>query len=343
MIKYQKGDLFDAQTEAIVNTVNTVGVMGKGIALQFKKRFPANYEAYLKAIADKKIDIGMLFVTESPSLFYKYIINFPTKKHWRNPSRYEFVEKGMQDLVQIIQENDIRSIAIPPLGAGNGKLDWERVKPIIEKYAHDLPDVEFFIYEPQAHFQSRDKIRNPTAQLTESRALLLKAFYAYDAHSDDLTLLAAQKIAYFFQRFKQPLRLQYEKGWYGPYSHNLNKVLQVINGSYIDYNNTKNTPANVITLNYDRKAEVDSFVDALDESKKSSFLQLREFIKGFETPFSLELLATVDWILRANPTYSSDEVYHDIQNWTRRKADIIKRYHVTVAYGHLQKYEQELN
>src|SRR5680860_127186 len=99
MIKYQKGDMFDAQTDAIVNTVNTVGVMGKGIALQFKKRFPTNYHAYLKAIKEKNIDIGKLFVTDSPNLFYKYIINFPTKKHWRHPSEYEYIEKGMIDLI----------------------------------------------------------------------------------------------------------------------------------------------------------------------------------------------------------------------------------------------------
>lgn len=338
-----KGDMFEAQTEAIVNTVNTVGVMGKGVALQFKKRYPDNFNSYLKAIEDNNIDIGKLFVTNAPSLFHKYIINFPTKKHWRHPSKYEYVEKGMIDLIRIIEEKDIRSVAIPPLGAGNGKLDWRKVKPIIEKYAQKLPDVEFLIFVPQDRFKSRDNIKNQNAKLTNTRALLLMAFFNYDSQSDELTLLAAQKIAYFFQRFNQPMRLKYTKGWYGPYSHNLNKVLQAMNGVYITYNSANVTPANIIELNYKKQSEIIQYTNSLDAADMVAYHKLYDFMSGFETPFSLELLATVDWILRKHPEFNADEVYADIQNWTRRKAEIIKKHHVTVAFNHLQKYEQDLN
>lgn len=104
MINYKTGDIFDSQVDAIINTVNLVGVMGKGIALQFKKRFPDNFELYKKAINDNNIGIGKLFVTETPNIFFRYIINFPTKKHWRNNAQYSYIEEGMKDLIKVIQE-----------------------------------------------------------------------------------------------------------------------------------------------------------------------------------------------------------------------------------------------
>lgn len=193
MIKFQKGNLFEADTEAIVNTVNLVGVMGKGIALQFKKKFPENFVAYKNAIDQDVIGIGRLFVTQPTHLFFKYIINFPTKIHWRNRSQYEYVEKGMRDLIQIIIDKGIKSIAIPPLGAGNGKLDWELVRPIIEKYAKELPEVEFYIYEPQPKFDKLDNKRSTNAKLTKSRALLLGVFFAFQQENENLNILRNKK------------------------------------------------------------------------------------------------------------------------------------------------------
>lgn len=343
MIIYKEGNIFDAHTDAIINTVNLVGVMGKGIALQFKKRFPENFELYKRAIEDNEIDIGKLFITHTPNLFFKYIINFPTKKHWKNPSQYEYVEKGMQDLIQKIKELKIKSVAIPPLGAGNGKLEWERVKLIIEKYVSQLPDVEFLIYEPQKKFEDINQVKNPKAHLTEHRALLLGAFYAYDDGSDSLTLLAAQKIAYFFQRLKQPLRLKYEKGWYGPYAHNLHKVLEVLNGKYISFRTENVKPNNVVHLNYERKEEVINYIDNLEEDQKIAYYKLLAFIKGFETPFSLELLGSVDWVLTEDASLTSAEVLEDIQQWTKRKKKLMKQNHIEVAYQHLMEYKKELN
>lgn len=335
MIRYTKGDIFDAQTDAIVNTVNTVGIMGKGIALQFKQRFPENYTIYKAACDEQKLNIGELLITPHHSLFFKYIINFPTKKDWKHPSKYEYIEQGLATLVEKIKEFDIKSIALPPLGAGNGKLDWEKVKPIIERYLAPLSDVSVVVYEPQEVFQERDNIKAVRASLTPVRALLLHVFYQYQKADTNLNLLVIQKLAYFLQRFGEPLRLQYTKGWYGPYASNLNKVLQAINGTYIKYQAQNDSPINAVELFESKKTEIENQLQTISEAQHQRLNTLLSFIDGFQTPFSLEILATVDWILQENPEFSQEEVYHQIGNWTKRKAELIKPYHVAVAYQQL--------
>lgn len=336
MITYTTGDLFEAQTEAIVNTVNTVGVMGKGIALQFKQRFPDNYLVYKKACDQNLLKIGDLLITESSSLFFKYIINFPTKEHWRNPSKYEYIEKGLDTLIDEIKKRNIKSIALPPLGAGNGKLDWMKVKEILNEKLIKLPKVEFIIYEPQAHFGSRDNIKKAVNNLTPIRAMLLDSFEHYNRVEDSLNLLVAQKLAYFLQRIGEPLRLEYSKGWYGPYARILEKVLQTMNGSYLVYEAQKNKPSNQITLVPEKRDEIEKQLAMLTKTQKEHLDTLKDFIYGFETAFGLELLATVDWIKNQKPELTFEEVYNEISNWTNRKASLIKLHHVKVAYNHLE-------
>ena len=343
MIKYTKGDIFEAETEAIINTVNTVGVMGKGIALQFKQKFPQNFDIYKKACEKNELKVGKLLITESNSLFFKYIINFPTKKHWRNPSKYEYIEEGLINLIENIKKLNIKSIAIPPLGAGNGKLEWEKVKKILEKHIIQLPKVEFIIYEPQSAFDSRDKKQKTNAKLTPTRALLLDLFYNYEKGGDTLNLLVCQKLAYFLQGFGEPLRLNYTRGWYGPYAANLNKVLQAINGTYILYESQHDKPSTVIQLVKSSHKNIEKEYSRLSNDQKQKSLLLKKFIKGFETPFSLELLATVDWILKQYPNMTPIEIKQEINNWTKRKADLIKSFHIEVAYNHLMQYKNELN
>lgn len=337
MITYTTGDLFEAQTEAIVNTVNTVGVMGKGIALQFKQRFPGNYLVYKKACDQSLLKIGDLLITESNSLFFKYIINFPTKEHWRNPSKYEYIEKGLDTLIEEIKKRKIKSIALPPLGAGNGKLEWEKVKEILEEKLKKLPEVEFIIYEPQAHFESRDNIKKRVKNLTPIRAMLLDSFEHYNRIEDSLNLLVAQKLAYFLQRIGEPLRLEYSKGWYGPYARILEKVLQTMNGSYLVYEAQINKPSNQITLVPERRGAIEKQLALLTNTQKEHLNTLKEFTYGFETAFGLELLATVDWIKNQKPELTFEEVHNEISNWTNRKASLIKLHHVKVAYNHLEK------
>lgn len=336
MITYTKGDLFEAQTEAIVNTVNTVGVMGKGIALQFKQRFPDNYIIYKKACDDKELETGQLLITESNSLFFKYIINFPTKAHWRNPSKYEYIEQGIDTLIEEIQKRDIKSVALPPLGAGNGKLEWEKVKEILNDKLSNVQDVNFVIYEPQAHFEARDNIKKAVKSLTPIRAMLLDSFEHYNRIEDSLNLLVAQKLAYFLQRIGEPLRLQYSKGWYGPYARTLEKVLQTMNGSYLVYQAQNNKPSNPINLVPEKRVDIENQLAVITNIQKEHLDTLKEFIYGFETAFGLELLATVDWIKTERPELSYEEVHREISKWTHRKASLIKLQHVKVAYKHLE-------
>tara|TARA_R110000850_G_C9994993_1_gene467540 strand:+ start:13371 stop:13823 length:453 start_codon:yes stop_codon:yes gene_type:complete len=150
MINYVTGDIFDSDAEAIVNTVNTVGVMGKGIALQFKKAYPSNYKSYMVACKNNEVVVGKMFVTRDSNMFIgeKLIINFPTKQHWKNPSEYIYIEEGLDGLLQVIEQYQIKSIALPALGVGNGGLKWEKVKDLIEAKLDNL-DMEVFVYEPK--------------------------------------------------------------------------------------------------------------------------------------------------------------------------------------------------
>lgn len=158
MIEGGSGNLLDADVEALVNTVNTIGVMGKGIALQFKQRFPANFRAYATACLHGEVAIGRMFVTEmtrqsvlgslANQTGLRYLINFPTKKHWRDPSRLAYVRSGLTALVGEIRARNIRSIAVPPLGCGNGGLVWTDVRPRIELALGELPEVRVVVFAP---------------------------------------------------------------------------------------------------------------------------------------------------------------------------------------------------
>lgn len=161
MITFTEGNLLKADTEALVNAVNTVGVMGKGIALMFKEAFPENFRAYAAACKQHEVKVGRIFVTERKDSMEapRWIINFPTKQHWRNPSEIEWIEDGLQDLVRFIREHKVKSIALPALGCGNGGLDWKSVRPLIESAMGGLEDVQIVIYEPTAQSQNVAKPR----------------------------------------------------------------------------------------------------------------------------------------------------------------------------------------
>ncbi|MEU7608851.1 macro domain-containing protein [Micromonospora sp. NPDC049204] len=151
MIITAHGDLLTADVEALVNAVNTVGVMGKGIALQFKRAYPANYAAYRAACAAQVIKLGQVHFFDSarpgPG---RYVINFPTKGHWRTSSKVTDVQNGLCDLVRVVREHGISSIAVPALGCGNGGLDWNEINPLIERAFAALPDVRVLMFPPES-------------------------------------------------------------------------------------------------------------------------------------------------------------------------------------------------
>ena len=216
MIKFTHGDILRADVEAIVNTVNCVGVMGRGIALQFKKAWPENFKAYALACKNEEVKPGQMFIFETGQLANpRFIINFPTKRHWRAASRMEDIESGLRALVVDIKKYNIKSIAIPPLGAGLGGLDWVQVRQKIEQVMGELPaEVQVYIYEPKGAPERKTMARQQeTPQMTAGRAVLIELIQRYlDGLLDPtVSLLEVHKLLYFMQVAGEPLRLKYQR------------------------------------------------------------------------------------------------------------------------------------
>ena len=149
MVRFAAGDILAEDAEALVNTVNCVGAMGRGIALQFRKAFPENFRAYAGACRRGEIRPGRMFVFETGRLANpRYIVNFPTERHWRGGSRMEDIEAGLDALAAAIRERGIRSIAVPPLGSGLGGLNWSEVRPRIETALRGFDDLRVVVFEP---------------------------------------------------------------------------------------------------------------------------------------------------------------------------------------------------
>ena len=339
MIKYTKGNIIHADAEALINTVNTVGVMGKGIALAFKKSFPNNYKIYRQVCKDKKFNIGDLLITTTGQLTPKYIINFPTKEHWRQKSKIEFIELGMKELIKTIHEKEIKSIAIPPLGCGNGGLKWKEVKAIILKELEIVKDeIEIIIYEPG--FNNQIIKSKKEVSLTPARAMLLTALNNYQILGYSINLLVIQKIAYFLQRFGEPLNLQYEKGHYGPYSLKLQHLIKYLNGYYLNFNHEETKPSTPVSLNFLDKVKTYN-QENLTEDQFKRLHNVQNLLEGFESPYGLELLATVDFIYQQKNIKDTDEIIAQIGNWTRRKKQLMKAFHIKVAHQRLKEYYQQ--
>ncbi len=341
MIKFKIGNIIAEQAEALINTVNTVGVMGKGIALSFKKAFPENYKIYKKLCENNIFQIGDLLITETNMLSPKYIINFPTKKHWRGHSKIEYIEIGLKKLNNTIKEYNISSIAIPPLGCGSGGLDWEIVKKVILTELEPIKnEVDIIIFEPGYNNQLITEIKKEV-KLTPARAMLLSALNSYQILGYSINLLVTQKIAYFLQRLGEPLNLDFEKGWYGPYSNKLQHLLKYLNGYFLRFKYNATKPSTKVYLNHLESVKNYSKMK-LDNNQKDILNKINKLIEGFESPYGLELLATVDFIIQHNKSIQNkEEIINDIGNWTKRKKELMKPYHIEVAYKRLNKYYRQ--
>ena len=305
MITFTQGNLLESGAEALVNTVNTVGVMGKGIALMFKERFDENYRRYATACKAKEVCTGKMFVTSVHELDGpRWIVNFPTKQHWRAPSRMEWVVEGLQDLRRFLVEQNVKSIAIPPLGAGNGGLVWAEVCVQIEYALGDL-DIDILVFEPTEQYQNVAK-RAGVEKLTPARALIAELVRRYWVLGMECSLLEIQKLAWFLERAIErynpddnPLNLQFAPHKYGPYANRLDHLLNNLDGSYLHSEKriSDADPLDVIWFEDERKAFVQTYL----KSEAKAFTQALEstaaLIDGFESPFGMELLATVDWML----------------------------------------------
>lgn len=342
MIRYTKGNLLNSDAQALVNTVNTMGVMGKGIALQFKEAYPENFRVYKKACDNKELAPGkLLLVRELDLSGERVIINFPTKTQWWLKSKYSYVEDGLKELARVIEEENIQSIAIPPLGCGNGGLKWEKVKALIEKYLTGL-EADIIVYEPNEAIKELLQKEGPNkeAKLTPARAMLLYALYQYESLGEASSLFVANKLAYFLQRMGEPLRLKFVASHYGPYSVQVGHVLYALNGVYLHGLEQKKAKAfELLKLNYDKEKEVQQYVDTqLSTEQKSRLKGLTHFMEGFQSAFSLELLATVDYMLQEDAHLEEEQLLERLQEWSARKTKMFKPAYIQVAYEHLAQY-----
>lgn len=322
MIKFTQGNLLEARAEALVNTVNTVGVMGKGIALMFKERFPENFRRYASACKAGEVQVGRMFVTEVSELDGpRWIINFPTKQHWRGRSRMEWIAEGLHDLRRFLVEERVRSIAVPPLGAGNGGLDWAEVRPLVETILAGL-DTEIVVFEPTGKYQNVAK-RTGVETLTPARALIAELVRRYWVLGMECSLLEIQKLAWFLERNIRhtglaPLDLRFVPHKYGPYADRLRHLLDGLDGSYLhsDKRIGDSDPWDVIWFDDGRKAHVQTYLRSEAKDYAPALEATAALIDGFESPFGLELLATVDWLLaEEDVTATVPAVREGLRRW----------------------------
>jgi len=323
VIEHKRGNVLKEQTEALVNTVNCVGVMGRGVALQFKNAFPENFKAYAEACKQEKVKPGCLFVYETGRMMPpRYIINFPTKRHWRGKSRMEDIESGLRSLVEVIRCHNIRSIAIPPLGSGLGGLNWQQVKSHIEAAVKPLTEVQVIIYEPMGAPETQKMDHSPKVpKMTAGRAALVGLIHCCLGGLLDpmVTLLEIHKLMYFMQEAGEPLRLNYQKAPYGPYAENLRHVLRAIEGYLIDgYADGGDAPDNQLRLVPGAIEDASACLEQHPETR-ARFKKVSKLVEEFESPFGLELLSTAHWVIKQEKAHLVADVERCFYGWSPHK------------------------
>ncbi len=349
-MKYITGNLLEAKTEALVNTVNTVGVMGKGIALQFKEAFPMNFKIYATTCKKKELHTGQLLVVKEQTLEgEKIIINFPTKTEWYLKSKYEYIEEGLKELAKIIEEYHIRSIAIPPLGCGNGGLKWDRVRLLIGQYLGHLNHVDIQVFEPNEAVKDLLKQQEVKKEikLTPAKGMILYALFYYESLGENCNLFVANKLTYFLQRLgEQSLnKLKFEASHYGPYSVQVAHLLRGLNGQYIKGLEQMNAKAfEPLELQYDKIKEVSEYIKKeLTVEQRTRLSNLVKLIDGYQSALSLEILATVDFIKKDNPNINNEALISKIHNWSDRKRTLFQERYIQIASKHLSEYSNRLD
>lgn len=340
MTELTQGDILKADAEALVNTVNCVGIMGRGIALQFRKAFPANFKAYKAACDTEQVQLGRMFIYDLNRLYNpRFIINFPTKCHWKEKSRIADIKLGLADLINVVKQRQIYSIAIPPLGCGLGGLNWEEVRPLIVEAFQSLPEVTVLLFEPIGAPQAPLMVKETKVpNMTVGRAALLGLMRRYLAAVMDptVTLLEVHKLMYFMQEAGEPLRLNYQKAPYGPYAENLRHVLSHIEGHFISgYGDAEDRPDKPLELKFYASEQAETFLTEHEETRQR-FDRVANLIKGFETTFGMELLSTVHWVATREEITSVEDAVMKVHAWNDRKRMFESR-HIQLAWNRLRE------
>lgn len=343
MFTESEGNLLNAPVEALVNTVNTVGVMGKGIALQFKRAYPAMFRDYVAATKRGEIELGKMHVWHASALGGPdFIINFPTKSHWRSASTLADIGAGLDDLARVIEREGIRSVALPPLGCGLGGLDWSDVEPLIRDKLGDLERVEIHLYPPAGSPPAAEmRTAEPKPRMTPGRAALVVLVDSYSRVAvEGATAVAIQKLMYFLQEAGEPLRLRFSKNLYGPYADGLRAVMRSIEGHYLEGFGDGSQRVQVAEPFRVMPGAVDEARLLLSERPEtvSRIARVMDLAAGFESAASLELLATTDWVARHSGTAdpSEDDVAARVRSWSTRKERLFTDGQVHKAYSVLR-------
>lgn len=341
MITVAKGNLLEADVEALINTVNTVGVMGKGIALQFRRAYPAMFRAYEAAAKAGQVELGRMHVWSNDALSGpRYIINFPTKSHWRARSQLADIEAGLENLVEVVRDLGIASIAVPPLGCGNGGLAWEQVEPRILAAFDGIASVDVRIYPPAgAPAAAAMPTGTPRPPWTVGKAALVDLVSRYAGEVLDVSIIEVQKLMYFLQEAGEPLRLAYRKAHYGPYAENLQHVLKAVEGHFLSGFGDGSLPlasAETITAVHDAPEQAAAFLAAHPQTRAREERVL-SLASGWESAYGLELLSTVHWVA-VNDTPAAadrDAAAARVAAWSPRKARMFTAAHLGAAWDHL--------
>jgi O-acetyl-ADP-ribose deacetylase (regulator of RNase III) len=340
MIQTKVDNILTADVEAIVNTVNCVGVMGKGIALQFKMKYPENYQFYKKICDQGRMMVGKVLIYERQSTSNpKYIINFPTKRHWKGKSTIEDIRKGLDSLISEIKNLKIKSIAIPALGSGLGGLDWQQVKLIIIDAFSILPNVDVWLYEPHYSPSVQSiEVNTKKPKMTLTKALLIKLMQAYQALGYSHSLLEIQKLTYFINvLLHQELKFNFKKSNYGPYASTINHLLQNMENHYTRGFGDRIQKAEVRLLD-NAIQEADVFLSG-QENYIANINQVKRLVDGFETPFGMELLSTVHWVAtqECNINATNEEIISKVHQWNNRKEKLFQPHHINIAINRLKE------
>jgi len=343
MIEKTKGNLLEAPAEALVNTVNTVGVMGKGIALQFRQAYPEMYRAYEKACKDGEVRLGEVQTFDLGGLAGgpRWIINFPTKGHWRADSRLADVENGLTDLVAKVRKLRIHSIALPPLGCGNGGLDWKVVRPLIEKAFAELPEVKVLLFEPVGAPKSAvmpNRTKRPRITLGQAALVGLMDRYLRGLLDPCVSLLEVHKLMYFLKAAGENLpRLSFQAGIYGPYSPDLRHgLIRMENHLTRGFGEGSDKPTTPVELLPGAVEVANAFLAALPETK-TRIDRVAQLIEGYEDPYGMELLSSVHWVMQHNPKAKAnvDVAVAAVRDWNDRKRRLLGSEHLKLAWQRL--------
>ncbi len=343
MIHEAHGNLLDADAAALVNTVNTVGVMGKGIALQFKRAYPEMFKAYERAAKAGEVRLGQMHLYPTGAMSGpQYLINFPTKQHWRAHSRLDDIRSGLADLVRVVDTLGIKSIAVPPLGCGNGGLAWHDVEPLIAAAFEQLPDVEVLVYSPEGAPAAAAMATNtPRPRMTVGKAALVEIVGRYRAQAVEVSLIEVQKLMYFLQAAGEELNLRYAKDRYGPYADNLRHVLQAVEGHFlVGYGDASQSvhAAEPVELLPGAGEEARSILSEHPATEQRIQRVLR-LVEGFESAYATELLATVHWVACNEDLTAAEDPAATIRlvgKWSHRKKRMFGSDHVTTAWERLR-------